>query len=54
MKYLILCEGPNEVCIINMLLNQKKLVFTQNDLVSLKPSHARQLANPTIKMVVKE
>ena len=49
MKYLILCEGPNEVCIINMLLNQKKLIFTQNDLVSLKPFHARQLTNPTIK-----
>lgn len=49
MKYLILCEGTNEVCIINLLLKYNKLKFTIDDLVSLRPFHARQLSNPTIK-----
>lgn len=49
MKYLILCEGRNEVCIINLLLKHNKLIFGIDDLVSLKPFNARQLTNPTIK-----
>ena len=49
MKYLILCEGRNEVCIINLLLKHNKLKFCIDDLVALKPFNARQLTNPTIK-----
>ena len=49
MKYLILCEGSNEVCIINLLLKYNKLKFKIDDLISLKPFNARQLSNPTIK-----
>ena len=49
MKYLVLCEGTNEVCIINLLLKHNKLKFGIDDLVSLKPFNARQLSNPTIK-----
>lgn len=49
MKYLILCEGTNEVCIINLLLKHNKLKFSIDDLISLKPFNARQLSNPTIK-----
>ncbi len=49
MKYLILCEGKNEVCIINLLLKYNKLKFKIDDLIALKPFNARQLSNPTIK-----
>ena len=49
MKYLILCEGRNEVCIINLLLKHHKLKIDIDDLVALKPFNARQLTNPTIK-----
>ncbi len=49
MKYLILCEGMNEVCIINLLLKYNKLKFKTDDLISLTPFNARQLSNPTIK-----
>ena len=49
MKYLILCEGTKEVCIINLLLKYNKLKFTIDDLVSLRPFNVRQLSNPTIK-----
>ncbi len=42
MKYLVLCEGTNEVCIINLLLRYNKLKFTIDDLISLKPFNARQ------------
>ena len=35
MKYLVMCEGPNELEIIRMLLEHDKLVFSEDDL--LKP-----------------
>ena len=53
MKYLILCEGLNEVCIINLLLKYDKLKFKIDDLVALKPFQARQLSNPTIQSELK-
>ena len=43
MKYLIMCEGPNELEIIRMLLEHDKLVFTEDDLLNLVPFHARQI-----------
>ena len=43
MKYLILCEGPNELEIIRMLLEHDKLIFTEDDLLNLVPYHARQI-----------
>ena len=50
MKYLIMCEGPNELEIIRMLLEDDKLIFTEDDLQNLVPYHARQIAsNPTVK-----
>lgn len=45
MKYLIMCEGPNELEIIRMLLEYDKLVFTEDDLLNLVPYHARQIGN---------
>ena len=53
MKYLFLCEGPNERTIINLLLDAKKLKITRDDLIGLGPYHARQLSNPTIKSNLK-
>lgn len=50
MKYLIMCEGPNELEIIRMLLEHDKLIFTEDDLLNLVPYHARQIeSNPTVK-----
>ncbi len=45
MKYLIMCEGPNELEIIRILLEHNKLVFTEDDLLNLVPYHARQIGN---------
>lgn len=41
MKYLIMCEGPNELEIIRILLEYDKLIFTEDDLLNLVPYHAR-------------
>lgn len=43
MKLLIMCEGPNELKIINMLLENEKLVFSSDDLLGLVPYHARNI-----------
>lgn len=48
MKYLIMCEGPNELEIINMLLEHDKLIFTEDDLLNLVPFHARQIKNNAV------
>lgn len=44
-KYLIMCEGPNELEIINMLLENDKLILSRDDLLNLVPYHARQIKN---------
>ena len=50
MKYLIMCEGPNELEIIRILLEYDKLIFTEDDLLNLVPYHARQIAsNPAVR-----
>lgn len=50
MKYLIMCEGPNELEIIRMLLEHDKLIFTEDDLLNLVPYHARQIGtNAAVK-----
>lgn len=48
MKYLIMCEGSNELTIINMLLENNKLKIKNDDLINLVPFNAKQLSNPTI------
>lgn len=45
MKYLVMCEGPNELEIIRMLLEHDKLVFSEDDLLNQVPYHARQIGN---------
>lgn len=53
MKYLVMCEGANELEIIRMLLENDKLIFSENDLLGLVPYHARQIVNsPTVKTVL--
>lgn len=47
MKILIMCEGPNELAIVKLLLENNKFKFTNDDLVTLTPFHARQLASST-------
>ena len=45
MKRLIMCEGPNEREIVNILLENDTLIFTEDDLLGLNPYHARQIKN---------
>ena len=40
MKLLIMCEGPNELKVINILLENQKLKFSSDDLLGLVPYHA--------------
>lgn len=43
MKLLIMCEGANEKEIINILLKNNYLNFSEDDLLGLTPYHARQI-----------
>lgn len=43
MKLLILCEGPNELAVVQMLLEADCFVFSRDDLLGLRPYHARQI-----------
>lgn len=47
MKRLIMCEGPNELEVINILLENDALFFTEEDLLGLTPYHARQIKTNT-------
>ncbi len=49
MKYLILCEGSNELEIMRILLRHDKLVLGEDDLIGLTPYHARQLSNSQVR-----
>ena len=41
MRYLIMCEGANEKKIIDMLLENKKLIVSEDDLLGQITYHAR-------------
>jgi len=43
MKLLIMCEGPNELEVIRILLENDCFKFTSDDLLGLVPYHARQI-----------
>lgn len=43
MKYLIMCEGPNELKLIDILLDADRLKLSRNDLLGLSAYHARQI-----------
>lgn len=49
MKLLVMCEGPNEKAVVDMLMDAGCLEFTRDDLVNLTVYHARQLTAPVIK-----
>lgn len=53
MKYLIMCEGPNELQVINILLENDKLILGRDDLVDLRPFHARQLKSTAIQTALR-
>lgn len=48
MKYLIMCEGPNELEIINILLDHDLLKISRDDLLNLSAYHARQIDKSAI------
>lgn len=43
-----MCEGPNEKAIIDILLDNRRLVFERDDLIDLSVFHARQLNDPQL------
>ena len=43
MKRLIMCEGSNELALINILLDNDALIFTEDELLGLTAYHARQI-----------
>ena len=47
MKYLIMCEGPNELAIIDILLENDLLSLKEDDLLGLRAYHARQISTST-------
>lgn len=49
MKRLVMCEGPNEKAVVEMLLDSGRLKFSRDDLVGLTVYHALQLTAPVIK-----
>jgi hypothetical protein len=48
MRVLVMCEGPNELEIIQMLLEGGFLIFSEDDLLGLRPYYAKQI-NTAIK-----
>ena len=48
MKLLIMCEGPNELEVIRILLENDKLKCSADDLLNLVPYHARQITSSTV------
>ena len=50
MKYLIMCEGPNEKKIIEILLENNRLIIGMDDLLGCQVYHARQIKrSPVVK-----
>lgn len=48
MKFLIMCEGSNELAIMKILLENDCLKFNIDDLLDLRPFHARQIFKSTV------
>lgn len=42
-KLLVMCEGPNEKKIMDILLDNNRLIFSRDDLLGLNVYHARQI-----------
>lgn len=50
MKYLVMCEGPNETAVMNTLIDNGFLDITRDDLLELRVFHARQIkSNAVVK-----
>lgn len=50
MKTLIMCEDPNELAVIRILMKNNLFKYKEEDLIGLTPFHARQLDAPQIKI----
>ena len=45
MKYLVLCEGPNEKAVVEMLIESNNFIYGVDDLIGLTPYFGRKLDN---------
>lgn len=45
-----MCEGPNELAVIRILMKNNLFKYKEEDLIGLTPFHARQLDAPQIKI----
>lgn len=48
-----MCEGKNEEALVNLLIDNNKLILTREDLIGRKPYNVRQLTHPVIKTEIK-
>lgn len=48
MKYLLMCEGPNEACILNMIIQNNLLTIDIEDILGSQAYHARNLKNQAV------
>lgn len=53
MRILLMCEGPNEEAVMNILLDSQALIFNKSDLIGIKPYHIRNLNHPIIRQELK-
>lgn len=51
MKILMMCEGSNELEIMEILLKNNCLKYSRDDLLGLRPYHARQIEKSSIKVI---
>ena len=42
MKYLVMCEGSNELEVVRILLANNRLIFGEDDLIGLTPYHRKE------------
>ena len=53
-QYLVMCEGPNEKAIIDLLIDNNKMIISRHDLLNREVFFARQIKNsPIIQSALK-
>ena len=50
MKQLIMCEGPNELIVITILIEKGYFIYEEDDLLGLVPYFARQIDKSPVVM----
>ena len=54
MKRLSMCEGPNELAIMRVLIAQDKLIFGEDELIGLTPFHLIRKMNYILRICLRK